>query len=480
MDWDGPCETRTITPRKASKLCTKPIIAGTPDGILTETGARVSFNDYARHMPYLDPHIFVCYSPEVWLWKLHERYRSDPRWTWRVAVTTPHGEIGVQRKRVAYFGFKDAKKKRNRYHIVLDANSFVRKQDHTIDDLMQLGRDVRSFCNAHGLEVRASAPGIAIQLLRHPSFYPLARRRVPQFINGEVRPHLPGGFYDAYTGAGQRLDTALYIDQETAHHYAAETTPLPASNSVRAIGYTQSEKPYARADGALYRRELRKHGLIKAHVYIPPLPQKEHFAPRLMQWPGMRTAYIWTNELPYLESLGLRVEHLIAVWGSEEVDEGIAKYAQWARQIAGQYPALKALLLMPYGLLARRSATVTYYTPGGTDTLILGNQMLNDTRTYKITTKPDVANALQLGLIQSFVRALSLDMARRLRANGHEVLSIYADGIFIKLTQGKPVPLFAPWREKGECQIELRESLRVPVRGSVRRRNYQSAVLKEL
>lgn len=476
-----PCATRTVKPRKPSKPCTRPILAIDPNGIVRhEHSGYASFDEYMRNVVYLDPHIVVCYSPETWLWKMHERWKNYPAWSWRVAVTTKHGRP-LLHKRVAYYGFRDPRKKRNRYHLVLDANSFFRKQDANVDDLLKLGCDIREFCNAHNLEVRASAAGIAAQFLRHPAFYPFARRRVPHFINEEVRPYLPGGYYAAYATPGQRMTASLYVDQESAHHYAAQTTPLPNANSVRAIGYTRSEKPYARKGGPLYEKELRKHGLIKASVDVPSKPPDERaFLPPLMQRPGRRTVYVWTNELPLLESLGVRVQHLIAVWGTEEVDDGIAKYAQWAREVGKRYPAMKALLLMPYGLLARHRTAVTYHHPGnGTDTLILANQRLDDTRARSVVAHAETANALQLGLIQAFVRALSLDMARQITAHGHEVVSIYADGIFVKLTKGKPVPLFAPWRTKGECLIELDESLRVPVRAIVRR-EYQSIRLREL
>jgi hypothetical protein len=485
-----PCASRTVKPRKATKACTRPIIAvdpgiAFPDGtirtvVLTENGGYSSMEEYVRNLAYLDPHIIVSYSPEVWLYKLHEQWRDFPNWTWRVAVTDKHGRA-LQVKRVAYFGFRDPKKKNNRLHLVIDAGSFFRKHDKDANDLLKLGQDVRSFCNAHGLEMRASAAGIAGQLLKHPSFYPFARRRVPNFINEEVRPHLPGGYYDAYTDAGQRIDAAYYVDQECAHHYAAQTTPLPNANSVRAIGYSQTDGRYARKGGYLYEKELSKHGLIKARVKVPYLePDVARFAPPVMKSEGEKVAYIWTNELPYLESLGLEVDYLIAIWGTEEVDKGLAKYATWAREVSKQHPSMKALLLMPYGLLARRRSIVTYHSPGGNAPLVLANQMLDDTRAHKVPTQPETANVLQLGLIQAFVRSLSLDMARQMTTNGHEVLSIYADGVFVKLTDGKSVPMFTPWRVKEVCQLDLQETLRVPVRKHVRRDYQAMTYVKEV
>lgn len=482
-----PLGPRTVKPLKLKRACTRKIVAVDSAGVvLTEPNGYASFDEYMRNLPYLDPHITVTYSPETWLWKLHEYWKEHELWSWRVAVTNKHGRA-LQNKRVAYYGFKDPKKKRNRYHVVIDAGSFFRKQDADAYDLMTLGIDIRTFCNAHNIEVRASAAGIASQLLKHPMFYPFARRRVPHYLNEEVRPHLPGGYYDAYADVGQRVEAALYIDQEAAHHYAAETTPLPNANSVRAVGYTKGkdDRPYAREGGMLYEKELRKHGLMKAKVQVPVLPSDvRKYAPPIMQRPGDKVAYVWTNELSYMESLGLRVDYLIGMWGTEEVDKGLAKYATWARQVAKQHPTMKALLLMPYGLLARRRDAVTFHHPGGDDNvgepLILANQLIENTRARTTPTHPDTANALQLGLIQAFVRALSLDMARQLDDNGHEVLSIYADGIFVRLAEGGSLPMFAPWRVKGdEHLVELNASLKVPARLKLKR-DYQHVHVKEV
>lgn len=475
--------SRTVKPRKTSKLCVAPVVAVDADGyVLSETtGALVPFHTYAETLWELPRHLVVTYSPETWLWKLNKRWQDHPQWSWRVAVTNKHGRP-LQLKRVAYYGFRDPKRKRNRYHIVIDANSFFRRHDALASDLLQLGIDIRTFCNAYGLEVRPSAAGIASQLLRHPMFYPFARRRVPGFINESVQPHLPGGHYDAFTDAGQRVDACSYIDQKAAYHYAAMTTPLPNANSVRAIGYVRSEeKKWARPGGYVYKRALENHGLIRAMVGIPWLPPAERrFAPRLMQKPGTRIAHIWTNELPYLESLGLRVLYLTAVWGTSEVDRGLAKYAQWAQQVQEQYPQFKALLLMPYGLLARRKSTTKLHHPDGNDPLILANQLLENTRATVVVNHPHTANALQLGLIQAFVRALSLDMAKQADADGHEIVSIYADGIFVRLTQGKQIPMYAPWRLKEEhLAIELTDSLRTPVTRRIKKSYIGSTLVKD-
>lgn len=476
---DDPCASRTVKPRKASKPCTRSIVAVDPgipfpDGTLRtvvahEYGAYATLDEYARNLFHLEPHLVVSYSPETLLYQLHELWKDHPQWSWRVAVTNKHGRA-LQVRRVAYFGFKDPQKKRNRYHLIVDASSFTRRHDADANDLLELGQNVRAFCNEHGLELRASAAGVASQLLKHPAFYPFARRRVPNFINEDVRPYLPGGYYEAYEGPAQRMEAAHYIDQQSAHHYAAHTTPLPNGNSVRAIGYTRGDGRYARHGGLLYEKELRKHGLIKARVHVPWLPPDEaRFAPPVMRSEGDKDAFIWTNELAYMESLGLRVQYLIAIWGTEDVDKGLAKYAQWAQPVAARYPQFKALLLMPYGLLARRRSVVTYHHPGGQEPLILANRRIEDTHAHSIATQPETANVLQLGLIQAFVRSLSLDMARQIHARGDEVLSIYADGIFVRLTNGKSLPLFAPWRVKEVNKDDALHAVRVPVRPRVTR-----------
>lgn len=444
--------------------------------IWTEHGY-TTFDEYVRCCAYLTPHIVICYAPETWLFKLHSYWRGKKSWSWRVAATDAHGNT-LQNKRVAYWGFRDRDpktgkptKKPGRFHVIIDAQSFLRTPHESMGDLHEFGKAIRAFCNDFGLTVRASAAGVASQLLRHPEFYPELRRRVPHFINEAVRTHLPGGhYYAGYSDPVQRMHSALYIDQESAHHYAAETTPLPASNSVRSIGYT-GERTYARANGELYAREIQKLGLVKAQVTVPRLTKKQtEFTPVLMHEAGKKVAYLWTNEIPFLESFGLEVHGIMRIWGTDEVDYGIRKYAAWAKEVQRTHPQFKALLLMPYGLLARHRANIEFHHPGGTTRLVLGNQVVDDTKSWPVQTQPETANALQLGLIQAFVRSLSLDMARQLTERGNEVISIYSDGIFVKLAPGETtVPLFAPWREKGEVELELNEALKVPVRRAVTR-----------
>lgn len=461
------CEARTLEPLKRSQPCTLPIVAVRPDKsvVSEETGQVISFADYCEKLPTLARHLVVTFSSDAWLWRLDQRWHNDPRWTWSVMVQKkPRAKM---RQHVTYYGFRKARKQAFT-NLVIDAGSFT---DDTDTDLIELGQWVRDFANTHGLRMRASAAGIANQLLRHPDFYPEARRVVPLFINATAREHLPGPFYESYVDATQRIEAATYIDQQAAYHYAAMTTPLPNSNSVRACGYTHSSGVYARAGGELFQREMRKHGLVHAEVMVYPVPPKrEKFTPRLLRKPGRQRAWIWTNEIPYLEKMGMQVLHLISVWGTEEVDRNIARYAQWAASMSKQHPHLKALLLMPYGALGRRPDTIEIHAPGGDDALLLAGRWIEGTHSRSVRAQTYTANALQLGLIQAHVRALSLDMARQLSNKGEEVISVYADGIFIRLDGAQQIPMFAPWRVKEDSlQLHLSESLRVPVRAKVRR-----------
>lgn len=465
-------ELRTIEPMHPCKPCTLPIMAidGRRNTVLSEdTGAVNTFESYCEQLPHIGRHLVITYSSDVLLWQLHERWKNHPRWTWGVMVQNkPHHK---QRQHVVYYGFRKPRKQAFT-NIVIDASSFTDDED---PDLLAVGKWVREFCNTYGLRVRASAAGIGTQFLRHPMFYPFPRRAVPRFINKAARRRLPGPYYESYTDAAQRITAAAYIDQEAAYHYAAQTTPLPNSNSIRACGYTHKDGIYARAGGELYERELKKHGLIHAKVYVPWLPSdRRKFVPRTMQKQGYKFLWIWTNELPYLESMGLRIVHLVSVWGTEELDKGIAKYAQWAQNLGKQDPRLKNLLLTPYGALGRRPTTFEMHRqsrPGelADGNLLLAGQWVEGTHSREIHAQTLTANALQLGLIQAHVRALSLDMARQLAAKGQEVISIYADGIFVR-NEGEQIPLFTPWRLKeDQLELHLTDSLRVPVRARVRR-----------
>ena len=465
-------ELRTIEPLKPAEPCALPIMAVSPDRTVTdEQGNVLSFAEYVEQLPDLPRHLVVTFSSDRWLWELHERWKEDPRWTWAVMVQQkPRTKL---RQHVTYYGFRH-KHKRAFANPVLDASSFTK--DYDAASLVHLGQWVREFCNTYGLKVRSSSAGIASQLLRHPMFYPEARRMVPRFVNDTARTHLPGPYYESYVDTTQRIEAAYYIDQEAAYHYAAQTTPLPNSNSIRAAGHTHGTGVYARAGGELYEREMRKHGLVQAEVIVPPPSHRDKFLPRVMRTPGRQLAWLWTNEIPLLESLGLRIVHLVSVWGTEEVDKRIVDYANWARDMSKRHPHLKALLLMPYGALGKRPDKLTIHRPGGDEDLLLAGQWIEGTSAQEVSVQTYTANALQLGLIQAHVRALSLDMARKLSERGDRVISVYADGIFVRL-EGNTAPMFAPWRLKEEnLEVHLAASLRVPVRARVQR-EYMAATI---
>ena len=467
--------SRTVKPLASAQSCTLPLMAIYPDRTVVSelTGQVTTFEHYCEHLPQIQRHLVITYSSETWLWLLNERWASDPRWTWQVMVQ--HRPNAKMRQHVSYYGFRPHRGKRKVpfTNMVIDAGSFTNDMD---TDLIDLGVKVRSFCNEHGLRMRGSAPGIANQLLRHPLFYPDPRRCVPRFVNNTARKHLPGPFYESYTNGVQRIEAATYIDQEAAYHFAALETPLPNANSIRAAGFERGEGVYARAGGELYEREMRKHGLLHVEAIVPHFSAKrERFLPRTMREPGKRKLWLWTNEIPYLEKMGLRILHLISVWGTDEIDTGMKRYAQWARGISRANPHLKALLLMPYGALGRRPDKIKLHSPHGGDDLLLAGQWIEGTRSHSVRVKTYTANALQLGLIQAHVRTLSLDMAQQLSAKGEEVISVYADGIFIRLGEDRQIPMFAPWRLKEDSlELHLNDSLRVPVRAAVRR-DYMAA-----
>lgn len=466
---------RTLEPLPRPDPCDLPIIAVRPDRtvIREDTGEILTFEEYRDALPDLPRHLVITFSSDAWLWALNDHWQGDPRWTWRVMVQRkPRTKM---RQHVTYYGFKREGqhrigKDRAFTNLVIDAGSFVHNPPANLD-LIQLGQWIRDFCNTYGLRVRASAAGVAGQLLRHPMFYAEVRRVVPGFINETARSHLPGPHYESYVDAAQQIQAAMYIDQEAAYHYAASRTPLPDANSIHARGHTRADRVYARRGGALYKQEMLTHGLIHAEITVPHLtPLQQKFVPRVMREPGRQSAWLWTNEIPYLEKMGMHIHHLISVWGSADVDRSIVKYAEWAADLGKGNPHLKALLLMPYGALGRRPETIEIHSPGGESELLLAGRWITGTRSREVQSQTFTSNALQLGLIQAHVRTLSLDMARQLSAKDHEVISVYADGIFIRLNDKRQVPMFAPWRLKGEnLELHLNASLRVPVRQVVQR-----------
>jgi len=367
--------------------------------------------------------------------------------------------------------------------IVLANCAIHRLIPHEVDSdarlaaLLAWGMDMREWCRENDLKVSTSAGSLAIQLLTDPRFYPESRRKVPRATNDRARQHLFGNHYELHTEP-RIFQNGYYLDMKSAHHYCASKVALPNANTLNARGkfreplgesedqpFTRSE-PIRVASGCAAYRQLttRAYGLLQ--VRIDPLRPHERFTLPYLKKPGIRIAWIYTNELELVRELGGQILGIEAAWVSFERDDGIRKYAEWAmaenRAMSSERKKwCKPTLLAAYGMLAHRptAPTIGYHqsdkgirqpvpVPGG------GVLEMNIHQAQK-ETESRICNVIHRGMIEAEVRVRVIRMARELAAQGTEVLALYADSVIVN----SDLPLTflpEPWDIKTELtQLEF-------------------------
>jgi hypothetical protein len=252
----------------------------------------------------------------------------------------------------------------------------------------------------------------------------------------------------------------LALDQENAHHYAAATLALPAANRLYARGRfaTKCDSPYCGKRSPLFKHLLEQHGLFRVGCLIP-----RHLSGHLPPWAqptregSVHDIYLYSNEIPFAESLGIEIFYISHCWTADSTDKGLAKFADWSTvqvKNSGENKAwLKPTLLSAYGLLGvrpRKLKTGYYRNDKGTPQRYnLGATPI--TVKEVVTTKEiqsPIANVIQRGMIEAEVRKLSIEMARRLSKEGHTIVAIHADCVMVK-DEGNQLPLLEkPWRLK--------------------------------
>lgn len=430
------------------------------------------------------PIMLVCRNPHKVLLKVHQAFKNDPEWNFRINVNTSErfhldGKVRepkvrtMQDMRIGFFGFRTDKRKTKYFHPITP--------DAFIDDFRKYGEQdwpeyirlyhwaghVRKWIRENKLRFSPSRGGLSAQLLRDKRFYPKVRRKVPKLTNENARNALPGNFYimnDQFVGI--RLPGAVYlIDQENAHHYAAETVKIPDGNSLFARGRFAllSDEPYARINSIPFNNLIGEYGLFRIRAWIPKhLVAIGGALPPWATKPGLQNIFLFSNELELALTLGVEIRYISYAWTSRELDEGLAKYSAWAQCEVKNNPDhkiwLKPTLLSAYGILGARPRKIemAYWkaTKGEMHRYLLGPTPLD---LYKNRTKkevqPGIANVIHRGMIEAETRKLSIELARKLETENHTVIGIHADAILVK-DEGQQLPLLSPpWRVKDRLNM---------------------------
>jgi hypothetical protein len=442
-----------------------PIVAIYGDDVIDENGQLTDLTSFIADLPKRPPTCIVTISSADLLARMDAIYTTwtPESWQFRVAnherdIVSPNGTKVASRVTllIYYLGWKNGN-----YHKMLDpVTMYGRKLNEiwpgpqgVIIKLLQWGVALRDFCNDNGIDVRPTTGGISAQLLVDPRFYPDARRKVPACINEAAREAMPGNHYDLLGGTDQDEYDAIYLDQSSAHHYHARTTALPDANLLFASGrfIDLEEIVFDNVPPNFY-------GLfcldLKCPVHVP-----FSWIHTDADWLSgtLEKQFVFSNELPHLLDMGYKVLGVRACWGSRKRDTGIPKYAAWSTLQLDRYnnaPWIKPILLSAYGVLATRpryaESVFKLAKAGIPTTLRTGKYKITGTAT--IGTKklePRIANVIHRGMIEAATRSESIGLAQHLTAQGHQVLSIYADAVIVQLDEENELPpMVDPWRVK--------------------------------
>lgn len=415
--------------------------------------------------------LLVCANPVRLLLHLNKIFLTHSQWNYKLSIhdkdTFVNGVIKTAKDdaAVSFFGFRDDQHRHTWYHYIIcptryarmNLNQLVPGDQPELAKLYEWAQSVYEFAQRNGIKLSGSAGGLASQLLRDKKFYPVERRKIPMATNERAREALPGNHYDTKAELHRAYKTALYFDQENAHHWAAENTLLPDPDWLYAKGYYwRKDQQWCTPRDKEFKQVIEnEHGLLHVQINIP-----RYIDGYLPAWatgkPGIRDAYIYTNELPLLEALHIEIYHLYSAWTSPKVDNGIKRYSIWAQEQIREYPQdkkwLKSVLLSAYGVLASkpRKYEFGYHRAKGKPVPFhLGPNQIYVVRTSsKRKQQLPIANVIHRGMIEAETRKLSIELARQLENEDREVLSIYADGVIVR-DNGEQIPMLPrPWRPK--------------------------------
>jgi hypothetical protein len=474
-----PEPKKIVRPRKRSSTW-RPIIAVSSTGILLERGGEA----LAELLPALiatEPSsIIVAQDFGPHLARIIETHKDHPLFNYRV---TPRYRNDRERAAgeacdaiVNFVGFTgDENKKGARYHYPLTPVHLVQcgiddlrpdLHESRLDKLLSWAQEVRDWCHSHGLQLTPSSGGIVAQLLRDPRFYPKPRRKVPGLINGSARPQLLGNYYRLHCQEREQY-RAYYLDISSAHHVIARSIQFPDANSLYYYGRhtvtsdnsVTSDRPrrfYAAATDEL----LSQYGLFHLSLSVPHIRERS-FPPPWGQRSGLVDAWVYSNELDTLRELGVRINGIYTALVSHEVEEGLNRYSRWAIDQLHEHPQykpwMKPVLHSTYGVLAARPVpfeTGYYRAKGGKKREYhIGAHTVEATaRTSGKPVESRLANVIHRGMIEAGVRREALWMARYLtEVEGHHILAVYADSLFVQ-DRGRPLPILPPhWRCETYC-----------------------------
>ena len=489
-DWPSSLSTvrKTVRARSVTDQPRWPIYAvdQTAGIVLTEQGEIISLDLMFSLLRHGVGSIIACHQSPRLLQKMDRKFGDDPSWQFKVApvirelytAPTVHRHKPMIKSTVVSFcGFQRKNNHSgNLYHYPIDPITFHGKTVNelygendtrpAVEKLMEWAIGIRQFCLDNQIAIKPTSGGLAASLLRDPRFHRENRRKVPLATNAKSRGFLPGNYYELRARENTEIQTAVYIDQQSAHHYWAEHTHFPHADSLYARGYFHDLRERIWKTGSECDDFINHHhGLFYGVVWSPHFPPRKFPLPYLE--PGYSKCAFYSNEVPYLRALGCRIVYLIAAWSTTRVDTTLNDYSRWSQRRIREADRrelvwLKPTLLSTYGILAARPKHIQFgfkRANGGEPTRYPCGSGYIDALGFRTRKEiePGFANVIHRGMIEAACRVESLRMANELSAK-RNIISIYADAIFIEAEDEKgietTIPLLPPpWRLKEDLSL---------------------------
>ena len=464
----------------------RPIVTLTPQAILTsegeilrtEHGPRKELATLFKKSP---PTIFVADRAIIALGELVELFSDDKTFQYhlyslpRYAFNPEWEKKGIRAVTEEYvvnrIGFlAHSNENKARWHLLLDFFNLAGGSPETIIEgdkpriykMMQWANVFhRHIIQQFNIRWHTSNGGTAGALLRSPRFYPRPRRKVPRETNERLRPELRGNHFDYRADPNVQYENVLEVDQRAAHHDAAASLTFPHADSLFAhYFYRSSHRGISHTSRHFERIISDKPGILLVELSTPHISPKL-FAPRYVG--TAKPVYVYTNEIPYLRELGIEPIQVFATWTGEPEPEGegIRAYADYCLMLErslhpSDYKVIKRTLLTLYGVLGAREKELKRYfhqsrTHTDTAEIRTGHKVISSVVAPVSNIRPFTANVLQRGMIEAETMFRSLSLANEMVKEGHEVLAIYADALYMRIDGTIPL-LPKPWRVKSELK----------------------------
>lgn len=294
---------------------------------------------------------------------------------------------------------------------------------------------------ARGVSIRSTMGATSAAMVRKSPLWPKGRKAATWEMEPIAKSVLPGGHLalrvDSWT-----MRKAIYIDQESSHLNIAATEHIPSPERLRFRNYF-----HLTSDS-----DMRLSGLYYAIIHCEPLPpERMHLYPWWAQEPGRREVKLWSPELLLLDDY-VKLVRTDGGLLSPKRDEAIREYAQWALAHIAQSTGKirKRVLLAGVGMLGvNTSLSFDQIITGDYDTVPeFGDEvkmpLFGDGYRTSLTKRwhPAIQNPIALGVIQAWTKVRTLQLARRLEAEGVPAIQIVADAVIAGLHR--------PWQRAGD------------------------------